>query len=72
VTKFFQSIVYGEANRIECQIDETAFKAGNCQVLIALNLSPQERKLFAALRARNKRSVRFHLAALGFLGRTPP
>jgi hypothetical protein len=71
VALFFHSIVNGKLNRVHCQMDISTFEAGQLQIPVTLNLSLEERKLLAALGARQKEAVCLHLRTLGFLPRAP-
>jgi hypothetical protein len=67
VAKFFQSVMDGLPDRIKCELNQAAVKAGHGEILVSLKLSRQEQELLSALGARQQKAVGFHLEKLGFL-----
>jgi hypothetical protein len=72
VTEFLHSFVNGSPDRIKCEVIGPAPNAPENQIRVSLNVSPRERLLFAALRARDGDQVLLHLSALdNDLAKTP-
>ena len=67
VAQFFEAVVYSQLHRIQCEMGKPARGAREGEIMISFDLTPQQRKLLAALRARDQHAVRLHLADLGFI-----